>query len=77
MYLSNPLGVQTDSLVIGNDLAVDYSDGRVIDGSGTTGIFTVPTPGATDNTSVPYTMGYEPAPEFFLHPPDTMEAVST
>jgi hypothetical protein len=64
VYLSNPSGVQTDSLVIGNDLAVNYSDGRVIDGSGTTGIFIVPTPGATNNTSVPYTMGYEPAPEF-------------
>jgi hypothetical protein len=60
LYLSNPAGVLIDSLVVLN-LEPNMSNGKFPDGSSTTVLFNVPTPNATNNTSIAFN-GYEIQP---------------
>jgi hypothetical protein len=57
LYLSNPAGVFIDSLLI-SDLEPNMSNGKVVDGGIPTATFNVPTPNASNNTSIAYD-GYE------------------
>ena len=57
IYLSNPAGVLIDSLVV-LDLEPNMSNGKLTDGSATTGVFTIPTPNASNNSAIGY-IGYE------------------
>jgi hypothetical protein len=63
LYLSSPGGVVIDSLAIPRT-PLDASFGRITDGAVATGIFTVATPGESNNTSQAFTNGYEPTPVF-------------
>jgi hypothetical protein len=63
LYLSAPGGALVDSLPVPR-IPLDASIGRVTDGAIPTGIFTVSTPGESNNTSQAYTGGFEPVPEF-------------
>jgi hypothetical protein len=60
IYLSNPLGVIIDSLVV-PDLNPDMSVGKLVDGAANAMLFNVPTPGATNNGSVGF-VGFENTP---------------
>ena len=57
IYLSNPAGVFIDSLLI-SDLEPNMSNGKLTDGGIATATFTIPTPNASNNTSIGYD-GYE------------------
>lgn len=67
VYLTDNTGTLRDSLVV-NNLQIDYSLGCATDGSTLRGIFTTPTPNATNNTQPANVNGYEPAPTFSLVP---------
>lgn len=57
LYLSNPAGIFIDSLLI-IDLEPNMSNGKLVDGGIATATFNVPTPNASNNTSIGYD-GYE------------------
>lgn len=60
VYLFDAALALVDSLYVGN-LQVDYSNGRTTDGSAALGVFTAPTPEASNNTATAYN-GYAPQP---------------
>jgi hypothetical protein len=60
IYLSNPSGIIIDSLVI-PDLEPDMSFGKFLDGTSTNSIFSIPTPGVTNNSSIAFS-SYENSP---------------
>ena len=65
IYLFNAQNVLVDSLqVTRNNL--NYSVGRSTDGANSLAVFMQATPNATNNTSTPYTNGYEATPTFSL-----------
>ena len=64
LYIFDSLAVLIDSLWVGG-LSTDHSIGNTTDGAATESIFSIPTPGASNNTSVAYS-GYAPRPEFSL-----------
>lgn len=53
LYFSNSSGVIIDSLVV-PDLNPDQSVGKFMDGAANQSLFTIPTPGATNNLSIGY-----------------------
>ena len=53
IYLSSPQGILLDSLIV-PDLEPDMSVGRFLDASQTVKLFTIPTPGESNNSSLAY-----------------------
>ncbi len=64
VFVFDSLGLLIDSLWVGG-LSTDHSIGSTTDGAETISIFSLPTPGASNNTSTAYS-GYAPRPEFSL-----------
>jgi hypothetical protein len=63
IFLCKPDSIIVDSLDLPH-LPLDGSIGKETDGSTKVGIFTIATPGKSNNTSKAYTNGYEPSPLF-------------
>ncbi len=65
IYLYNPGNTLIDSLTVSRN-TIDYSVGRSTDGADELAVFTVATPGESNNSSTPYTNGYEQTPVFSI-----------
>jgi hypothetical protein len=80
IYLSNSNGVILDSLAVPK-LPLNASYGRARDGDATLGIFTIATPGESNNTQSAFTNGVEAAPgldkESGFYPTTILVSVTT
>lgn len=62
IILSNPVGIPLDYIKLNIETKQGHSRGRTLNGVNDWSVFTTPTPGASNNTSMPY-VGYADKPD--------------